>query len=94
MMRKQLNRLVRRPVTGALLGLGLLLAACQQDPAVTTATTTTPAATTDAQAAPAHPAAYVCPMGCEGSESDKPGKCPVCNMDLAANPAATTPAAN
>jgi hypothetical protein len=25
---------------------------------------------------------YVCPMGCEGSTSSKPGKCPVCAMDL------------
>ncbi|RTQ45283.1 hypothetical protein EJV47_25735 [Hymenobacter gummosus] len=25
---------------------------------------------------------YVCPMGCEGSTSTKPGKCPVCEMDL------------
>lgn len=29
--------------------------------------------------------AYVCPMHCEGSGSDKPGKCPVCNMDYVAN---------
>jgi len=27
-------------------------------------------------------AAYVCPMGCAGSESDRPGKCPTCGMDL------------
>ncbi|UYZ61174.1 heavy metal-binding domain-containing protein [Hymenobacter latericus] len=26
---------------------------------------------------------YVCPMGCTGSESTKPGKCPTCGMDLA-----------
>ncbi|GAB3840863.1 heavy metal-binding domain-containing protein [Hymenobacter jeollabukensis] len=25
---------------------------------------------------------YVCPMGCKGSESTKPGKCPTCGMDL------------
>lgn len=25
---------------------------------------------------------YECPMKCEGSKSDKPGKCPVCKMDL------------
>ena len=31
-------------------------------------------------------AAYRCPMGCEGSASDKPGKCPVCEMDLERNP--------
>lgn len=29
-------------------------------------------------------AAYICPMKCEGSASDKPGKCPVCKMDLVA----------
>jgi uncharacterized protein (DUF305 family) len=27
-------------------------------------------------------AIYECPMNCEGSKSDKPGKCPVCGMDL------------
>lgn len=27
--------------------------------------------------------AYQCPMKCEGSKTyDKPGTCPVCNMDL------------
>lgn len=25
---------------------------------------------------------YACPMGCKGSESPKPGKCPTCGMDL------------
>ena len=29
--------------------------------------------------------AYICPMHCEGSGSDKPGTCPVCNMDYVAN---------
>jgi len=33
------------------------------------------------------PSAYMCPMGCEGSDSDKPGKCPVCGMDLVPRPA-------
>lgn len=27
-------------------------------------------------------AAYICPMKCDGSASDKPGKCPECGMDL------------
>ena len=27
-------------------------------------------------------AAYVCPMRCEGSGSNEPGKCSVCGMDL------------
>ena len=29
--------------------------------------------------------AYVCPMHCEGSGSDKEGKCPVCNMSYVKN---------
>ena len=44
---------------------------------------------TDATATPAAASqqlAYVCPMACEGSASDKPGKCPVCGMDLMKNP--------
>jgi hypothetical protein len=30
--------------------------------------------------------AYICPMHCENSASDKPGTCPVCGMDLVKNP--------
>ncbi|MBK0403659.1 hypothetical protein I5M27_11730 [Adhaeribacter sp. BT258] len=30
--------------------------------------------------------AYTCPMHCEGSASNQPGKCPVCEMDLEKNP--------
>ncbi|MFC5271018.1 heavy metal-binding domain-containing protein [Adhaeribacter terreus] len=30
--------------------------------------------------------AYTCPMHCEGSASNEPGKCPVCEMDLEKNP--------
>jgi len=29
--------------------------------------------------------AYVCPMHCKGSGSDKAGKCPTCNMDFVKN---------
>ena len=29
--------------------------------------------------------AYICPMHCVGSGSDKPGKCPACHMDYVAN---------
>ncbi|MDX1407283.1 MAG: heavy metal-binding domain-containing protein [Saprospiraceae bacterium] len=29
--------------------------------------------------------AYVCPMHCEGSGSDKPGTCPACGMDYVAH---------
>ncbi len=33
----------------------------------------------------AYTAAYVCPMHCEGSGSDKPGTCPVCDMAYVEN---------
>ncbi|MFQ5445991.1 MAG: heavy metal-binding domain-containing protein [Saprospiraceae bacterium] len=29
--------------------------------------------------------AYVCPMHCEGSGSDKPGNCPKCGMEYVVN---------
>ena len=65
------------------------LAACQSEPA-----STTPATVTAPEAAPtAKAAAYVCPMNCEGSASNTPGKCPVCGMELEANPAAAGSAA-
>ncbi len=34
---------------------------------------------------PEYTSAYICPMHCEGSGSDEPGKCPVCGMDYVAN---------
>lgn len=34
---------------------------------------------------PEYTSAYICPMHCTGSGSDKPGKCPVCDMDYVAN---------
>ncbi|NND09339.1 MAG: hypothetical protein HKN87_23445 [Saprospiraceae bacterium] len=33
----------------------------------------------------AYTAAYVCPMHCEGSGSEEPGKCPVCDMAYVKN---------
>jgi hypothetical protein len=36
--------------------------------------------------------AYICPMNCDGSASNKPGKCPVCDMDLQQNPDYHAPA--
>lgn len=42
------------------------------------ATSAAPAATS----APAVEARYECPMGCAGSQSNKPGKCPTCEMEL------------
>lgn len=64
-----------------------VLASCESKPAATEAAVEA-AAPADSTAAPAVSAAYVCPMGCEGSASDKPGKCPVCEMELEPNPAA------
>ncbi|UOQ96835.1 hypothetical protein MUN81_16490 [Hymenobacter sp. 5317J-9] len=53
----------------------LLLSSCeQQKPATAAPATTTTPATAEAR--------YECPMGCAGSQSSKPGKCPTCGMDL------------
>ena len=41
-----------------------------------------PAAATKPAAAPVIKARYECPMGCAGSQSSKPGKCPTCEMEL------------
>lgn len=34
---------------------------------------------------PEYTSKYICPMHCEGSGSDHPGKCPVCHMDYELN---------
>lgn len=34
---------------------------------------------------PEYTSAYICPMHCKGSGSDKEGVCPVCGMDYVAN---------
>jgi hypothetical protein len=34
---------------------------------------------------PEYTSAYVCPMHCKGSGSDKPGNCPVCKMEYVVN---------
>ncbi|WBA41048.1 heavy metal-binding domain-containing protein [Hymenobacter canadensis] len=61
----------------------LLMASCNSQPATeagaASQATTAPA---DSLAVPTAAAAYICPMKCEGSASDKPGKCPVCEMAL------------
>ena len=36
--------------------------------------------------------AFVCPMNCENSASMEAGQCPVCGMDLTANPNYNAPA--
>lgn len=70
----------------------LLLSGCDRKAETTTTTTATePAATTatvtssDSTRVATQAAAYICPMKCEGSASDKPGKCPTCGMDLVKN---------
>jgi hypothetical protein len=61
----------------ALCSAALLLGSCEgQKPAAATAPAAKPAAT------PVAEARYECPMGCAGSQSSKPGKCPTCEMDL------------
>ena len=72
----------------------LLLGGCDRPAETTTAsdatrrTETRPPVDNTAVAAPAdtaraaQTAAYVCPMQCLNSASDKPGKCGVCGMDL------------
>lgn len=59
--------------------LGLSSCGESQKPAATAAPVEAapkPAAT------PVSEARYECPMGCAGSQSAKPGKCPVCEMEL------------
>ena len=40
---------------------------------------------TSAEKGKEYTSAYVCPMHCEGSGSEEPGKCPVCEMDYVKN---------
>jgi predicted nucleic acid binding AN1-type Zn finger protein len=68
-------------VTG-LLFLGALSFTACNDTAKTEANTTN---TTQENKGKAYTAAYICPMHCEGSGSEAPGKCPVCGMDYVAN---------
>lgn len=42
-------------------------------------------ASTVDMSAPEYASAYVCPMHCKGSGSDKAGTCPVCNMEYVLN---------
>lgn len=55
------------------------LSACNND----ATTTTTTSDSTQTATADAHQHSYRCPMNCEkGKTYDKPGKCPVCGMNL------------
>ncbi len=57
----------------------LLLSGCETKPAATAAPTEAANAAAPAAAAEAR---YECPMGCAGSQSTAPGKCPTCGMEL------------
>ncbi len=68
-----------------IIALGLMISACggghshggaQQEQKTTEAADKT---------GPEYASAYICPMHCPGSGSDKPGQCPVCGMDYVAN---------
>ena len=48
--------------------------------------TPTPVIRKEVQSGPEFTSAYICPMNCQGSGSDKPGVCPVCGMDYEQNP--------
>lgn len=67
---------------GLVLCLGL--SACG-DKTTESANPPAPGATMMQKLGPEFTAAYICPMYCEGSGSDKPGKCPVCGMDYREN---------
>lgn len=74
---------LRRTALAVLLTTGVgLSVGCESKPA----TSATAPAADSADKAPALAAAYICPMGCEGSASNEPGKCPVCDMALEPNP--------
>ena len=59
----------------------LLLSSCEGQKPTATATPAEAAAPAPA-ATPVANASYECPMGCAGSKSSKPGKCPTCEMEL------------
>ncbi|WP_046243450.1 heavy metal-binding domain-containing protein [Hymenobacter terrenus] len=60
----------------------LCLSGCESEKPAATTAESAPAATTKPGTVPAIEASYECPMGCAGSQSAKPGKCPTCGMEL------------
>ncbi|WP_272148844.1 heavy metal-binding domain-containing protein [Tenacibaculum aiptasiae] len=74
--------------TFKILAIGLLFItiSCknnQKENSTTTKTTTEQ--TQSKEKGKEYTSAYVCPMHCKGSGSDKEGKCPTCNMDYVKN---------
>lgn len=51
----------------------------------TSTTETTTTETTVDKTGPEYTSAYICPMHCKGSGSDKAGVCPACGMDYVMN---------
>ena len=70
-------RLFLFPACG-LICLGLNSCDHSQKPAAAAA----PSAASQPATVPGAQVRYECPMGCAGSQSPKPGKCPVCEMEL------------
>ncbi len=76
-----------------LIGFALtaFIAACggnasqSQDSGAATDQTTETQTQNPEEQGPEYTSAYICPMHCEGSGSDKPGTCPVCGMDYVVN---------
>ncbi|MEQ9375290.1 MAG: heavy metal-binding domain-containing protein [Imperialibacter sp.] len=78
---------MRNIVLTSLFAAALALSACNSNPKTTEEAATHDDAhqhETAASDTTVVAASYICPMKCEGSASDKPGKCPVCKMDLVA----------
>ncbi len=67
----------------ALSSVVFILAACSDDKAMEKATTADTKKETALEHAAKHmDPTYICPMHPEASQSDKPGTCPICGMDL------------
>ena len=64
----------------ALFAIGLTLTSCGNK-----SNNSTKTEQTEKQGKEYTSAAYVCPMHCEGSGSEEPGKCPVCDMAYVEN---------
>ncbi len=71
-----MNKLIRSIGITFILFVGVSLFSCGSGDTTNKSTTTEPHGTNAA-----YTSAYVCPMHCEDSGSDKEGTCPVCGMD-------------
>lgn len=69
----------------ALFATGLLLSSCGNKATNKATTEQSEQSEQSEQQGKEYTSAYICPMHCEGSGSEEPGKCPVCNMDYVIN---------